>query len=117
MALTFTKEERLTSRRDIEGIFSGSRTVMASPLKVHFKPNGLDRCRMVVSVPKRLFRRAVRRNLLKRRIRECWRHLKGNIAAGRSVDIMIVYTSKDIDDYATIYGQLAGIVESICKEG
>jgi ribonuclease P protein component len=62
---------------------------------------------MGVSVGKRHFKRAVDRNLLKRRIREAYRKQKHElketlIALGISMDIFFVYSNARISDYAEI---------------
>jgi ribonuclease P protein component len=66
----------------------------------------------VVSVPKRLFKRAVKRNLLKRRIREAYRHQKGLISA--PVDILFIYTAQEVLPYEVIYADMTAILQKIC---
>ena len=56
----------------------------------------------MVSVPKKLFHRAVRRNLLKRRIRESYRTQKNLLPDGKGIDILFMYNSKDIFDYRSV---------------
>lgn len=62
---------------------------------------------MGVSVGKRHFKRAVDRNLLKRRIREAYRKQKNDLketlmATGISMDIFFVYSNARISDYKEI---------------
>ncbi len=67
---------------------------------------------MGVSVGKRHFKRAVDRNLLKRRIREAYRKQKHELketltASGISMDIFLVYSNARISDYAEIETAMA----------
>ena len=66
--------------------------------------------RILISVPKRFFKRAVKRNLLKRRIREAYRVRK---VAG--VDILFQYNSAEIADFAAISAEVAAILSHIGK--
>ena len=66
--------------------------------------------RILISVPKRFFKRAVKRNLLKRRIREAYRVRK---LAG--VDVLFQYNSTEIADFATVSAEVAAILSHICK--
>lgn len=54
--------------------------------------------RLLISVPKRHFKRAVKRNLLKRRIREAYRRNKPTLP----IDIMLIYLPAEVLDYASI---------------
>ena len=58
--------------------------------------------RVMVSVSKRFFKRAVTRNLLKRRLREAFRRSKGLLAFPGGCDLMLSYNSKEITDYKEI---------------
>ena len=71
-------------------------------------PTHADASRIVVSVPKRLFKRAVKRNLLKRRIREAYRHQKGLISA--PVDILFIYTAPEVLPYEVIYADMTAVL-------
>jgi len=64
--------------------------------------------RILVSVPKRFFKRAVKRNLLKRRIREAYRQQKID-----GVDVLFQYNSQEIADSATIFKEIGAILKRI----
>ena len=66
--------------------------------------------RMMVSVPKKLFKRAVKRNLLKRRIRESWRKQKHMLTVGGKVDILFMYAVKEVLSYDEIYAAVGQII-------
>ena len=85
---TLCKEERLHGRDAVESLFkkAGSRSMVAFPLRVVYAltdhKEGSDiRVRMLVSVPKRHFKRAVKRNRVKRQVRETYRCNKHSLAA------------------------------------
>ena len=130
---TLCKEERLSSRKDISALIGGGKWSSVGCLRYCFAPNGLEFSRIIVSVPKRLFKRAVKRNLLKRRIRESYRTQKfilndsrmslpkgksgpGNgIHAACGMDILFQYTSSEVNDFETIKANVAAILEKIAK--
>lgn len=77
MKFTLGKEERLKSNLSIQELLKQGKTVSGYPLKMYwnFSPDLQQTypARAAISVPKRKFRRAVDRNLMKRRIREAYR--------------------------------------------
>ena len=76
--------------------------------------NGEEFSRILISVPKKLFKRAVKRNLLKRRIRESWRRLKHNLAQSEhGMDILFIYSTKEVMTYQEIYSHIEKIVEKL----
>ena len=75
--------------------------------------NGEEKSRILVSVPKKLFKRAVKRNLLKRRIRESWRKLKHQLNGEKNIDILFMYSTKEILTYQEIYAQVEAIIEKL----
>jgi ribonuclease P protein component len=89
-------------------VMPGNPDVMPGTPDVMPDPIGHLPARILVSVPKRYFKRAVKRNLLKRRIREAYRLQK---IAG--VDIMFQYNSQEIADSATIFKEIGDILGRI----
>lgn len=69
-------------------------------------------CRIMISVPKRNFKRAVARNLLKRRIREAYR-LDKEAFTGLGLDMLICYKSRNIHPFADIQRDLKAAREAI----
>lgn len=82
MPLTLPKEERLCSKKLIEQLFASakSHSATAFPLRAVALPaegvvEGVA-VQVMVSVPKRHFKRAVHRNRIKRQVREAYRKNK-----------------------------------------
>ena len=81
------------------------------PLKVYCRKDAPGEGVLVVSVPKRRFKRAVKRNLLKRRIREACR--RSALRDSFSGDMMIVYIGEKVEDYETIQSSVRFLIEKI----
>lgn len=62
-----------------------------------------------------MFKRAVKRNLLKRRIRESWRKQKHDLKVTGGTDILFIYPTKEIQTYEQIYSCVGQIIEKINK--
>lgn len=78
---TLSKAERLSSKTLIEQLFAGgSKSFPAFPLRVVYMwiepAEGEVPSSILISVPKKRFKRAVKRNLVKRQVREAYRKNK-----------------------------------------
>ena len=69
--------------------------------------------RIVVSVSKKFFKRAVKRNLLKRRIRESWRKQKHLLELEGNFDILLIYSVKEILSYEEIYSSIGQVIDAL----
>jgi len=73
---TFRKEERLCSRKHLDLLFKNGSSFLLYPFRVSYlfidHPTDVQ-AQVVINVPKKRYKRAVDRNLLKRRIREAYR--------------------------------------------
>lgn len=75
----------------------------------------------LISVPKKNHRRANKRNLLKRRVREAYRTQKGPVVLSAAekhvkVSLALIFSTKDILDFRTIKDAVGKIVEKIGSE-
>ena len=78
---TLGKSERLCSKKLIEQLFAGgNKSFPAFPLRVVYttiQPDENDaEASILISVPKKRFKHAVKRNRVKRQVREAYRHQK-----------------------------------------
>lgn len=104
---TFTKSERLNSLTLIEKLFSGgSKSFPAFPLRIVYMPiegDGLPTVSLLVSVPKKRFKRAVKRNRVKRQIREAYRMHKALLTtpleqAGKKAAVAFIWLDNELHD-------------------
>ena len=113
---TFPKKERLCGKTTIGKFLSKGKHGNVPGLRfIYATGTGSDTNRIMISVPKKMFKRAVKRNLLKRRIRESWRKQKHNIAVENGVDILFIYPTKEVQTYEQIYTCVGQIIEKINK--
>lgn len=112
---TLTKKERLSGKKDISNLLSKGRYGDAPGFRYCVLcGNGLTFNRIIVSVPKRNFKRAVKRNLIKRRIRESYRLNKYLLDATMGgYDILFIYSGKQVLDYKEIVSSVQSVLKNI----
>ena len=112
MDSTLPKSERFCGKTAVAALFETGKTLSAGCIRCKYLIRA-DKgpARIVVSVPKRHFKRAVKRNLLKRRIRESYRRQKELL--GSSVDILFLYTSTEVLPYETIYADITAALSTV----
>jgi len=109
MQFNFRKNEKLKSEKEIKLLFNEGTSNFIHPLRVIFLFTATDisECNVLISVSKRHFKKAVDRNLLKRRIREAYRlnshKLKETLVENKqSAKIAFIYSTSKILGYKEI---------------
>ncbi|HTF05701.1 MAG TPA: ribonuclease P protein component [Bacteroidia bacterium] len=123
MAFTFKKEERLGGLKIFEELTSKGSSFFAHPFRiVWMKVDDAQKfpVRIAFAVPKRNFKRAVKRNRIKRQLREAYRLHKEELYSAlkqKSVKIavMLVYTPKEQPDYAGLEGKIILSLQRLLK--
>ena len=121
MAFTFQKNQKLKNNRDITELFISGKSIYFSPLKVNYIifPVKSDPSILAsFSVSKKLFKSAVKRNLLKRRMREAYRlnkHSTENKLADseKKIHLMFIYNSDRISTFKDIEHSVKQILNKI----
>lgn len=124
MKNTFHKQERLTGKKAIDLLFAKGKGVNVPPLKMILRASQSTQsypARMMFVVPKKKFKRAHDRNLLKRRMREAYRINKNEFYAMLNekelkVSCAIIYTSGKTDTYAVIQNAIIEILKQGVKK-
>jgi len=112
-AFSFRKRDRLCSRKDIQELFEKGSSFYLYPFKVYFlHPSGLAHDQVLISVSSRNFKRAVDRNLIKRRIRESYRVMKRTDPQS-GLHIGLVYSTNKILTQQQIHSKLSGILTKL----
>lgn len=112
----FPKREKLVSKKDIEELFKNGSSFYLRPLLMKYKPTlSGDAHQTLFSVSKRNYKRAVDRNLIKRRMREAFRLNKHLIDKpdGAFYHIAFVYVEKTILPYDQIEPKLKKLIKRL----
>lgn len=102
---SFSKSERLCGTVAINMLFTKGHVIYKHPLKIVWLPCELDNnhaVKVVISVSKRNFKKAIDRNRIKRMLRECFRLNKYIIEQelhGHKGYLALVYTGKELPNY------------------
>ncbi len=114
------KAERLHSLTALRRLFAEGESDFIFPFRYttycdEGEGSGVE---VLVSVPKRYHKRANKRNLLKRRMREAYRQNKSQLVAqaaerGKQIDLALVYSTKEILPYKSIEHAICRILERV----
>ena len=104
---TFTKDERLRSRKMIEKIISEGKSVHVYPFRFSWTRTELKTnfpVQFAIAVPKRFFKRAVDRNRIKRLVREVYRKNKSELyvllkARNIQCALLVIFSGKSVPVY------------------
>ncbi|MBP8203607.1 MAG: ribonuclease P protein component [Pseudomonas sp.] len=77
----FPRTYRLCKTDEFSSVFAFRKALRGRFFMLHYRPNGSDRARLGAVVAKRLAKRAVQRNLLKRLAREAFRQRRAELSA------------------------------------
>ena len=109
-----TRAERLRGETRIERLFSEGRSFVVYPFRVVYRQEPLraeSTAALMTSIPKKKFKRAVKRNLLRRRVKEAFRLNKTPLntrleTLGISLDMAILYLDKELLPYTLLASRM-----------
>ena len=88
MPFTFPQSHRLRHRLEFAAVYEGKVRQSRGPLTVYALPNGLGHPRLGLSTSRKLGT-AVRRNRIRRLLREAFRHLRHDLPAGYDLVVVV----------------------------
>jgi ribonuclease P protein component len=117
---TLHRSERLKSEKSISELFVAGRTLSVMPIRlIYILKSSTDKTPFKIgfAVPKKNFKKAVDRNLLKRRMREAYRLNKHILPQEKSIDlpcleIMLIYQGQKSENFDII----ANSIEELLKK-
>lgn len=118
----FNKQEHLCNPAEINQLFSAGNPVFKHPVKLLWLPGnweGKPMCKVLISVPKRTFRKATDRNYIKRLLRECFRINKVILEEGlpgKNCYLALVFAGKEIPDFKSLEPIINKLLHRLIKE-
>ncbi len=116
---SFLKIERLCSKTAIDALFANGKSKTQFPIKLIYKLAEFESpfpIRAMFVVPKKKHKRANKRNIIKRRMREAYRLNKQTLydsVGNTKYDIMFVYLSNEESDYAFIESKMVLLINQM----
>lgn len=121
MDFSFPKKEKLKSKKLIEQLFAEGEHLKNFPIKLIYLQADFDeevRAKAMVIAPKKNFKSAVKRNRIKRLLREAYRlnkpyvfnNIEGNYA------FAILYLGKEMPDYPLVDKKVKGVFDKFIKK-
>jgi ribonuclease P protein component len=114
---SFSKEERISEKKIIDTLFNNCKNFNESPFDIRFLNQEIKDdsfSRVLITVSSSRIKSAVKRNLLKRRIKESYRKNK-KIISNKSLMIAFVYVSDEILIYSDINDSVIKILKKLSK--
>lgn len=117
-SFSFPKSQRLKSRKSIEELFKSGSSFYLPPITLKYYHSGITSQHQVLfAVPKKYHKKAVNRNLIKRRLREAYRHHKHILSElNQGYLLGFLYLSSEIPSYASVELKLIQLLQRLADK-
>lgn len=104
------RKNRLNRKKDFERVIKNGKGKKDRYLAIKFLENGLDYSRIGFVISRKIVKKATRRNLIKRRLRECFRKILPETKKGLDI---VIFSLEGIDklDFSQIKDNLENILQ------
>jgi ribonuclease P protein component len=121
---TFRKSERLCSKKAIADLFENGKSFYSFPFQIIWTKTESEiiyPAQVAISVSKRTFRRAVTRNLIRRRIREAYRRDKQILydflsSCNTHISFIIIYKDSSVPEYIAVEKAIANSLNKLIAD-
>lgn len=119
----FSKSERLCSKKAIEALFQNGKSFYCSPFLIvwaYSNSNMPFPAQVAFSIPKKGFKLAVTRNLIKRRTREAYRVHKAILydilhSKEKKIVFTMIFRDNSIPDYITVENSVKEMIKMFAR--
>jgi len=119
---SFKKQERLTGKKNFEKLLVKGQRFHVFPFTVYWQyvANQERPVKIAISVPKRKFKKATERNLIKRRIRESYRTNKYELntfleSQNLQLHVLVIYSSTEIQEFKKLNQRISEILNYLIQ--
>ncbi|SHI71596.1 ribonuclease P protein component [Algibacter luteus] len=121
MTATYSKKEKLKSKKLIDQLFTEGQSVSAFPLRLVYLGTTFDDeviAKTGVSVSKKHFKTAVARNRIKRLLREAYRLNKASFFNNLTTQhaFMILYIGKDMPTFVQVESKMKTVFDKFSNK-
>lgn len=117
----FGKEYKLCSRKQIDNLFEEGEAIKSYPFMLRYQYTSLNSpqsFQVVISAPKRNFKKAVDRNRIKRLMREVLRKNKTQLETAlrnnnQQLALFLMYTSRDMPSYQEVENKMLKLLAKL----
>jgi ribonuclease P protein component len=121
MTQTFSAEERIKSRKVLEAVYENGEQIIVPPFRLRYLRYDFEdgaAVQFAVSVPKRKVKSAVKRNKVKRRIKEAYRLNKADLLSqikdpSQGLALFLIYIGKEDPAYTVIEERMKKLLNKL----
>jgi ribonuclease P protein component len=114
----FPKSERIKSKIVIDNVFKEGQLIKKYPFRLKYCETEKETTQILISVPKRLIKSAVKRNRVRRQIKEIYRMNKADLINSlkmkkKNLALFLIYTGKENEDFHFLEDKLKLVLKEL----